>query len=182
MGGVAPGFAVRVFSRSGRRVEGAVSTGAHQGVHDGGGCVSGEARQAVDPGGAGEDEGRRGSIAVPAVERRFLRTGCGTSFAITRSTAGEVAGDGKDGAQGGPAVKRDDAVTATCENEEDPHRPHGEARVRCRMKTGGFQTFIPLAFHPQHTALGHPGRRRRGFDDMRQIAIGRLMLGQTLRM
>lgn len=42
-------------------------------------------------------------------------------------------------------------------------------------ETGGFQTFIPLAFHPEHTVLGHLPRTT-GFDDMRQIAVGRLLL------
>ena len=42
-------------------------------------------------------------------------------------------------------------------------------------ETGGFQTFIPLAFHPENTVLGHLPRTT-GFDDMRQVAVGRLML------
>lgn len=42
-------------------------------------------------------------------------------------------------------------------------------------KTGGFQAFIPLRFHPENTNLAHlPGPT--GFDDLRVIAVGRLML------
>lgn len=42
-------------------------------------------------------------------------------------------------------------------------------------ETGGFQTFIPLAFHPANTELAHlPGPS--AFDDLRNVAAGRLML------
>ncbi len=42
-------------------------------------------------------------------------------------------------------------------------------------ETNGFVTFIPLAFHPQNTALAHLPTTT-GFNDLRQIAISRLML------
>jgi aminodeoxyfutalosine synthase len=42
-------------------------------------------------------------------------------------------------------------------------------------ETGGFVTFIPLAFHPQNTALSHLPKTT-GFDDLKQIAISRLVL------
>ena len=41
--------------------------------------------------------------------------------------------------------------------------------------TGGFVTFIPLAFHPANTALSHLPTTS-GFNDLKQIAIARLML------
>jgi aminodeoxyfutalosine synthase len=41
--------------------------------------------------------------------------------------------------------------------------------------TGGFQTFIPLSFHPDNTALAHIPKTT-GMLDMKQIAVGRLML------
>jgi aminodeoxyfutalosine synthase len=60
------------------------------------------------------------------------------------------------------------------ENEED--RVDHMLKLReVQDRTGGFQTFIPLAFHPENTVLGHLPRTS-GFDDMRQIAVGRLML------
>lgn len=60
------------------------------------------------------------------------------------------------------------------ENEED--RVDHMMKLRAvQDETGGFQTFIPLAFHPENTVLGHLPRTS-GFDDMRQIAVGRLML------
>lgn len=60
------------------------------------------------------------------------------------------------------------------ENEED--RVDHLVRLRALQDdTGGFQTFIPLAFHPENTVLGHLPRTT-GCDDMRQIAVGRLIL------
>jgi aminodeoxyfutalosine synthase len=41
--------------------------------------------------------------------------------------------------------------------------------------THGFVTFIPLAFHPDNTALEHISSTT-GFEDLRQIAVSRLML------
>jgi aminodeoxyfutalosine synthase len=41
--------------------------------------------------------------------------------------------------------------------------------------THGFQTFIPLAFHPENTALSHLPKTS-GFDDLRAIAVSRLLL------
>jgi aminodeoxyfutalosine synthase len=42
-------------------------------------------------------------------------------------------------------------------------------------ETGGFLTFIPLAFHPENTEMSHLPPTT-GLDDLRQIAIARLML------
>src|SRR3989440_7135047 len=47
-------------------------------------------------------------------------------------------------------------------------------------ETGGFLTYIPLAYHPDHNelgeALGRTGTATSGFDDLKNIAIGRLVL------
>jgi aminodeoxyfutalosine synthase len=60
------------------------------------------------------------------------------------------------------------------ENNED--RVDHLLRLRALQdETGGFQTFIPLAFHPDNTALDHLPRTS-GMTDIRQIAVGRLML------
>jgi aminodeoxyfutalosine synthase len=60
------------------------------------------------------------------------------------------------------------------ENEED--RVDHLVKLReVQDETGGFQTFIPLSFHPDHTALAHIPKST-GMLDMRQIAVGRLML------
>src|SRR5579872_6588919 len=42
-------------------------------------------------------------------------------------------------------------------------------------ETQGFVTFIPLAFHPENTPLEHIPKTT-GFDDIREIAVSRLML------
>src|SRR5918994_589746 len=42
-------------------------------------------------------------------------------------------------------------------------------------RTGGFRTFIPLAFHPDNTRLKHLPRAT-GAEDLKHIAIGRLLL------
>jgi aminodeoxyfutalosine synthase len=42
-------------------------------------------------------------------------------------------------------------------------------------ETNGFVTYIPLAFHPDNTALEHVPRTS-GFDDLKNIAVARLML------
>jgi aminodeoxyfutalosine synthase len=62
------------------------------------------------------------------------------------------------------------------------HIENDEDRVDHLMKlralqdeTGGFQTFIPLAFHPENTALDHLPVTT-GLTDIRQVAVGRLML------
>jgi aminodeoxyfutalosine synthase len=60
------------------------------------------------------------------------------------------------------------------ENDED--RVDHMLRLReLQDETGGFQTFIPLAFHPDNTALAHIAKTT-GMMDLRQIAAGRLLL------
>jgi len=60
------------------------------------------------------------------------------------------------------------------ENDED--RVDHLLRLRALQdETGGFQTFIPLAFHPANTALGHLTTTT-GMTDIRQIAVSRLLL------
>jgi aminodeoxyfutalosine synthase len=60
------------------------------------------------------------------------------------------------------------------ENEED--RTDHLVRLRVLQdETHGFQTFIPLAFHPDNTPLQHLPKTT-GMSDIKQIAIGRLML------
>jgi aminodeoxyfutalosine synthase len=47
-------------------------------------------------------------------------------------------------------------------------------------ETGGFLTYIPLAYHPENNELGERmgwnGRRTTGFDDIKNLAVGRLFL------
>lgn len=60
------------------------------------------------------------------------------------------------------------------ENEED--RVDHLVKLRALQDdTGGFQTFIPLAFHPDNTPLHHIPKTT-GFEDLKQVAISRLLL------
>ena len=60
------------------------------------------------------------------------------------------------------------------ENDED--RVDHLMRLRSLQdETRGFQTFIPLAFHPDNTPLSHLPWTT-GFDDIKQIAVSRLVL------
>jgi aminodeoxyfutalosine synthase len=60
------------------------------------------------------------------------------------------------------------------ENEED--RADHLVKLRgLQDETNGFVTFIPLAFHPDNTALSHLPKTT-GFDDLKNIAVARLML------
>lgn len=47
-------------------------------------------------------------------------------------------------------------------------------------ETGGFLTYIPLAYHPDHNelgaTLGRQGTATSGFDDLRNLAVARLFL------
>ncbi|MBX3412724.1 MAG: aminofutalosine synthase MqnE [Pirellulales bacterium] len=56
------------------------------------------------------------------------------------------------------------------------HRVDHLIRLReLQDETGGFQTFIPLAFHPDNTKLDHI-RKPSGLMDLRTMAVSRLML------
>ena len=60
------------------------------------------------------------------------------------------------------------------ENDED--RVDHMLKLRAvQDETGVFQTFIPLAFHPENTPLDHLPVTT-GLTDIRQVAVGRLLL------
>jgi aminodeoxyfutalosine synthase len=60
--------------------------------------------------------------------------------------------------------------------ERDFHRIDHLCRLReLQDETGGFQTFIPLAFHPDNTGLSHI-KKPSSLMDLRTMAISRLML------
>jgi aminodeoxyfutalosine synthase len=60
--------------------------------------------------------------------------------------------------------------------ESDEDRVDHLLRLRAvQDETAGFQTFIPLSFHPDNTALSHIPKSS-GMLDIRQIAVGRLLL------
>lgn len=57
---------------------------------------------------------------------------------------------------------------------------HLEMLRALQDETGGFLAYIPLAYHPDDNALGRhlgwEGRATSGFDDLRNVAVGRLFL------
>jgi aminodeoxyfutalosine synthase len=56
------------------------------------------------------------------------------------------------------------------------HRADHLVRLReLQDETGGFQTFIPLAFHPDNTGLSHI-KKASGVMDLRTLAVARLLL------
>jgi aminodeoxyfutalosine synthase len=60
--------------------------------------------------------------------------------------------------------------------EGPEHRIDHLIRLReLQDQTGGFQTFIPLAFHPDNTGLAHIAKPS-GLTDLKVMAISRLML------
>ena len=60
--------------------------------------------------------------------------------------------------------------------EEARHRIDHLCQLRdLQDETGGFQTFIPLAFHPENTGLAHLDKPT-GLMDLRTMAVSRLML------
>jgi len=62
------------------------------------------------------------------------------------------------------------------------HRIDHLIRLRqLQDETGGFQTFIPLAFHPENTGLSHI-KKPTALMDLRTMAISRLMLDNVQHM
>jgi aminodeoxyfutalosine synthase len=60
--------------------------------------------------------------------------------------------------------------------EKPEHRMDHLLKLRALQdETGGFQTFIPLAFHPENNRLSHIPKPS-GLMDLKMMAIGRLML------
>ncbi|MGH7554281.1 MAG: aminofutalosine synthase MqnE, partial [Longimicrobiales bacterium] len=57
---------------------------------------------------------------------------------------------------------------------------HLELLRALQDETGGFLAYIPLAYHPDHNelgeALGRAGTATTGFDDLKNLAVGRLFL------
>jgi aminodeoxyfutalosine synthase len=57
---------------------------------------------------------------------------------------------------------------------------HLDALRRLQDETGGFLTYIPLAYHPDNNELGEElhrvGTAKTGFEDLKAIAVGRLFL------
>jgi aminodeoxyfutalosine synthase len=57
----------------------------------------------------------------------------------------------------------------------DERLEHLDALRRAQDETGGFLTYIPLAFHPKNTAMSQYAQTT-GMEDLKNIAVARLML------
>ena len=57
----------------------------------------------------------------------------------------------------------------------DERLEHLDLLRRAQDETGGFMTFIPLAFHPKNTEMADLSRTS-GIDDLKNIAVARCML------
>ena len=78
------------------------------------------------------------------------------------------------GARGRPALQRHDALRP----RREPKKSASSTCWRCASlqdETHGFVAFIPLAFHPENTALAHLPKPT-GFHDLKTIAVSRLLL------
>ena len=71
---------------------------------------------------------------------------------------------------------RSNARCSTATSRTPYHRIDHLIRLReLQDETGGFQTFIPLAFHPDNTGLAHI-KKPSSLMDLRTMAVSRLML------
>ena len=112
-------------------------------------------------------------IRCPAAAPRSSTSACAASSATTRST-------GRSGWRRRASLISS-GLRSNCtmlyghlENDED--RVDHLVRLReLQDETGGFVTFIPLAFHPDNTPLQHIPKTT-GFADIKNIAVARLML------
>jgi len=95
---------------------------------------------------------KAGVDSMPAAARRSSRRGCAPSFATTRSTArsGFQQRDWRTSWASSPmrqccmgTLRTTKTALTTC-----------SSCAHCR-RDRRFQTFIPLAFHPENTALDH---------------------------
>jgi aminodeoxyfutalosine synthase len=112
-------------------------------------------------------------IRCRAAARRSLLRACAASSATTRSTA--ASGWTRRGWRTSMGF-RSNATMLYGHIENDEDRVDHLLKLReVQDETGGFQTFIPLAFHPENTALDHLPVTT-GLTDIRQIAVSRLML------
>src|SRR5437868_7113204 len=153
-------------------LETAFSPGAPEGFHDGRGRLPGQTRQALDP----RDLGTTESL------RRRLAPGGGAEIFADRIR--HIICDHKiDGDQWLETAKlahqiglKSNATMLYGHVENDEDRVDHLLKLReLQDETHGFQTFIPLAFHPDNTPLEHLPKTT-GMLDIKQIAVSRLVL------
>ena len=87
VGGLHPGAFARLVLRDAARAEAALPGSASEGLHDGRDRLLRAAHEDQPPRSAGAAEGCRAWIRCPAAARRFSRSACGASSAITSCRA-----------------------------------------------------------------------------------------------
>ena len=153
----APRTDPRLVLRDAARTQAALSAGPSEGVHHG--------RDRL-PGAADEDQhcaklssgcAMPAWIRCPAGAPKFSATACAASSATTRSTASEWLEIARTAHRMG-LRSNCTMLYGHIENEEDRVDHLLELRA-LQDETGGFVTFIPLAFHPDNTPLrAYPAR------------------------
>ncbi len=173
VGGLHPELNLDWFCQMLRGLKERLPADSPEGVHDGGNRLLRAARKDERPRRAGTDCAMPAWIPCPAAAQksfheRVRRIICdhkltGDEWLETARTAHEL------GLHSNCTM-----LYGHIENEED--RVDHLVRLRALQdETNGFVTFIPLAFHPDNTALSHISKTT-GFDDLKNIAVSRLML------
>ena len=87
------------------------------------------------------------------------------------------------GPPGGARARHSDQLHHALRPRRDrggSHRASQHAARDLQDETGGFLTYIPLAYHPDHNELGEEmgrvGTATTGYEDLKNIAVGRLFL------
>ena len=142
-------------------------------LHHGGGRLSGAAQQAVDPGDANEVDRCRRGFAAGRRRGDFQRSRAAHHLR-SQDRRKPVAGSRADRAPARVEIQLHHAVRPHRDRRGSRGSP-GETARALQDETDGFQTFIPLAFHPANTALEHIPTTT-GFLDLKMIAVSRLML------
>ena len=173
VGGLHPDLPLEYLPRSGARAQGALSQGSHQGLHHGGGRVPGAAREA--------DALKQTLIKLREAGVDSMPGGGAEIFAArVRSIICDHKIDGDEWLETARLAHKlgfkSNATMLYGHIENDDDRVDHLLKLRALQdETGGFQTFIPLAFHPENTPLDHLPVTT-GLTDIRQIAVGRLLL------
>ena len=174
VGGLHPELTLDWYCEMLRGLKSAFPAGASEGVHDGRDRLSGAARQSSvretleQLRDAGMDSLPGGGAEI--FSERVRRIICDHKIDGER-----VAGSRANRASIWACNRTAPCSTATSRTEED--RVDHLVKLRALQdETHGFVTFIPLAFHPDNTRARSTSPKTTGFDDIRNIAVARLML------
>ena len=168
----------QLLHRHDPRAQGAPPAGAHQGAHRGRDRAPGADREESRSARCCWRCRRRGSPACPGGGAEVFSTAVRATIAERKLTGEEWL-----------AVHREAHALGIPTNctmlyghvETAADRVEHLSMLRALQDdTGGFLTFIPLAYHPDHNELGEElgrvGTATTGYEDLKNIAVGRLFL------